>query len=50
MSSLPDDPTTWTEADHAKIKRNLNRAYWAFMIIGAILAAYMIGWFQGYTA
>lgn len=33
-----------------KIQQRLNRLYWIFMFVLSVVAAYMIGWIQGYMA
>lgn len=38
------------ECERRRIMSRLNRLYWAFMFVGCIVAAYGIGWFQGFTA
>lgn len=32
-----------------KIKRDLNRLYWAFFLLALTIAAYMVGWIVAYT-
>ncbi len=32
-----------------KIKRDLNRLYWAFIVAGLVITAYGVGWIVAYT-
>lgn len=48
MSDLGTGPA-WGQDEESKIKRNLTRLYWAFMIIGLAIASYMVGWFIAWS-
>lgn len=48
MSDLGTGPA-WDRQEEQKIKRNLTRLYWAFMIVGLTVASYMVGWIVAYT-
>ena len=39
-----------TDEEAKEIKNTLNKLYWTFMVISIIIAAYCLGYFQGYTA
>lgn len=38
------------EEQEGRIRRTLNRLYWAFFIIALTIASYMVGWVVAYTS